>query len=389
MTTATSRCSHDASVRQGSGPDDDWQSVEHALSEFVERRCEEKTSLYTTPGSRHAPFVLDALIFDDDRPTSSVTPPMPTARTMAELPDSDANSGTDSEISPPAQGQHTPLAVRRRQRGGNEPISKFHSKEVPPVSLSAIAHALRHVGQCSPAALIVGYLLMARYEARNLLPVTAHMMHRLYVACVLVGAKAHCDRYVTNSRMAAASGLALWELNQLEVAVLHALDWRVVVSASAFRAATEDPTSIFEPDLHSEDIASSSPLLEVVRSPHAGPTPSRSPSNANTAYQMVQSCGAANGSFNTTGSCSTSIPYGLTSLSTMDPPPVDVVSAGLDTNVDDDEDNNVGGVVAEPRLPRTPADLEASLHSDSDSPSTLDAGVEPIRFPASPETQTP
>jgi hypothetical protein len=74
----------------------------------------------------------------------------------------------------------------------------------------------------------------------------------------------------------------------------------------------------------------------------------------------------------------------------MDPPPVDVVSAGLDTNIDDDEDNNVGGVVvAEPRLPRTPADLEASLHSDSDSPSTLDAGVEPIRFPASPETQTP
>jgi hypothetical protein len=158
MTTATSTCSHHASVRHSSVPDDDWQSVEHALSEFVERRCEEKTSLYTTAGSRHAPFVLDALISDDDRPTSSITPPLPTARTMPELPDSDVNSGSDSEISPPAQGYHTPLAVRRRQRGGNAPISKFHSKEVPAVSLSAIAHALRHVGQCSPAALIVGYL---------------------------------------------------------------------------------------------------------------------------------------------------------------------------------------------------------------------------------------
>jgi hypothetical protein len=54
---------------------------------------------------------------------------------------------------------------------------------------------------------------------------TAHMMHRLYVACLQVGMKAHSDVYYRNDAFARIAGVSLAEMNRLEEAVVHGLNW--------------------------------------------------------------------------------------------------------------------------------------------------------------------
>ena len=55
-------------------------------------------------------------------------------------------------------------------------------------------------------------------------------MHRLLVLCVLVGAKAHQDRFPGNKLLGMAVGVRLSEMNRIEVTLIRALDWRLVVT---------------------------------------------------------------------------------------------------------------------------------------------------------------
>jgi hypothetical protein len=168
-----------------------------AVADFFERRSERSTALWLIPGKRQTPY---------------------------------------------AQGVANDLRY--------EPVTVFHSKNVPEVSLFEIAKIIQRTCKCSVEALIIGFVLMARYEWTSAQPVTAHTMHRLYVACVQVGLKLHSDFFHSNKFMATAMGIQMWEMNRLEEGLLQAIDWYACVSAAAFTAAVHTPALLFKPVLH-------------------------------------------------------------------------------------------------------------------------------------------
>lgn len=141
--------------------------------------------------------------------------------------------------------QLTDCAVRHTlpevQWAIREPVTLFHSANVPGISLVALHDALRKGATRIASAIgLIALALFHRYAATTRVYVTAHMMHRLYVACVLVAAKAHCDSYPHNSRVARVSGVQLAELNRLETALLLAVEWRAIVQQPDIDALAAD-----------------------------------------------------------------------------------------------------------------------------------------------------
>jgi len=125
----------------------------------------------------------------------------------------------------------------------------FHSRQVPGLSLHALATAMHRNSRCGAAAQLVAIVLMARYcDGTGIVP-TAHLMHRLYVACLHVGIKAHCDQYYRADHFAYFAGIDTRELLRQEVEVLRGAQWQVQVNA---------------PQLHH--------MVEVVKSKRVPPT---------------------------------------------------------------------------------------------------------------------
>ena len=110
-----------------------------------------------------------------------------------------------------------------------EELTFFHSHVLPKTSLRTFAaFMVRAPIPVDLTTVSIAVVLMLRYNATH--PVTAHMMHRLFVACVLVGAKAHQDKFASNRLLGKAVGVVLVEMNRIEVTLIRALDWRLVVT---------------------------------------------------------------------------------------------------------------------------------------------------------------
>jgi hypothetical protein len=102
-----------------------------------------------------------------------------------------------------------------------EPIGYFHSRCIPKLTLGQFAAAiLRSRAHLDEQSLLVGLVLMVRYTETSGVRLTLHLMHRLYVACVMVGAKTHQDVFPCNILLARVVGMQIAEVNRLEVALL-------------------------------------------------------------------------------------------------------------------------------------------------------------------------
>ena len=110
-----------------------------------------------------------------------------------------------------------------------EVLTFFHSKFLPSASLVALAASIVRAQVAVDATTVaVAAALMIRFEKTQ--PISAHMMHRLFVACVLIAAKVHQDKFPCNQLLGTAVGIGLVEMNRLECAMTTALDWRFVVT---------------------------------------------------------------------------------------------------------------------------------------------------------------
>jgi hypothetical protein len=117
----------------------------------------------------------------------------------------------------------------RRCAPACEPLTYFHSRLVSRLSLWRFATALATHTRCDLETTLVALVLFTRYCDTMSLRPTLHMMHRLYVACLQVGLKAHSDAFLKNSAYARVAGITLEELNRLEYTLLQALHWQVQV----------------------------------------------------------------------------------------------------------------------------------------------------------------
>jgi hypothetical protein len=112
----------------------------------------------------------------------------------------------------------------------NEPLTVFHSKFLPNLSLFELSTALGRASKCGSEELLIALVLMCRYVATTRTRVTAHMMHRLYVVCLQMAMKAHSDVYYRNDAFARLAGITFLELNRLEAALITALNWSLQVT---------------------------------------------------------------------------------------------------------------------------------------------------------------
>lgn len=112
-----------------------------------------------------------------------------------------------------------------------EPVTAFHSKQVPPLSVLQLARVMQQSTRCDDEFLMMAAVLLVRYCSTSATPPTLHMVHRLYVTCLHVAIKTHSDGYFRNDTFAMLAGVAPAEMNALEAELMRGLQWRCLVTS--------------------------------------------------------------------------------------------------------------------------------------------------------------
>eukprot|EP00672_Neobodo_designis_P002817 CAMPEP_0174878856 /NCGR_PEP_ID=MMETSP1114-20130205/82968_1 /TAXON_ID=312471 /ORGANISM="Neobodo designis, Strain CCAP 1951/1" /LENGTH=444 /DNA_ID=CAMNT_0016114245 /DNA_START=53 /DNA_END=1388 /DNA_ORIENTATION=- len=158
----------------------------------------------------------------------------------------DAYNNKGDEIETRARNV-TDGVIRRYDRscGDTEPQTVFHSQQLPNFGLTRFIGPLRKstvrgVGCLSSqvtdadefeAIAMMAASLVLRHEDATGLPLTSLMLHRLFLAALLVAAKAHHDVPPTTPAFARATGMDPAEMGRLEVTLCVHLDFRLHVGA--------------------------------------------------------------------------------------------------------------------------------------------------------------
>jgi hypothetical protein len=167
------------------------QRAVQIMSQLFEERCEKNSAMYTAPGDRRVAYRK-----------------------------ADITSAT-------------------------EPVTVYHTACVPDVSIEAFSILVHQHAYVSQEVIVAAFILMARYERATQIPITAHMMHRVFVASVHIAAKVHVDFFVSNERFAQVVGVTLQEMNRLEARFIKDLEWHVLVSKAEYLTAVREPHHVF------------------------------------------------------------------------------------------------------------------------------------------------
>lgn len=114
-----------------------------------------------------------------------------------------------------------------------EALTFYHSACRPIVRLCELGASMQRSLHLENEVLAAALVLFTRVQSKR--TVTAHMMHRLYVACLIVAMKALRDSYDV-SDFSAASQLLPLELARLEWQLADDLEWNLLVSRSHVEA---------------------------------------------------------------------------------------------------------------------------------------------------------
>ena len=109
-------------------------------------------------------------------------------------------------------------------------LAPFFSLHPQPFTLSYYVNRLVTALSCSPSVFICALIYLDRVQTKeNALQLSELNCHRLFSTAVLLAMKWLDDEAVNNVRFAPVSGMSLFELNRLEVTMLHMLDWGLSV----------------------------------------------------------------------------------------------------------------------------------------------------------------
>ena len=135
--------------------------------------------------------------------------------------------------------------VQRYADDDVEPLTWFHSREAPDSALIAVfASMAKRIRTFDAATGRAAVVLMRRYSDHTGLAITTFMVHRLFLAAMLVAAKAHHDQVVRNRDFAKIFSLQLAELNRLECAFCIGIDWCAQVSIDDLSLPPASPTPL-------------------------------------------------------------------------------------------------------------------------------------------------
>lgn len=109
--------------------------------------------------------------------------------------------------------------------------SSFHCRQTPPISIRAYVQRIAKHSKCSPVCFIMAWSYLKRISQNHAeLAVTSLTVHRLLITAVMLAAKLMDDKYYNNAYYAKIGGIAIGELNCMELDMLCLLDYRIVVT---------------------------------------------------------------------------------------------------------------------------------------------------------------
>uniref|UniRef100_A0A7S1L8E0 Cyclin N-terminal domain-containing protein n=1 Tax=Neobodo designis TaxID=312471 RepID=A0A7S1L8E0_NEODS len=114
----------------------------------------------------------------------------------------------------------------------SESLTYFHSKTLPRASVKTFVRAIvkARVGFTWTSVAIALSLVQRYRRVHGDASVTPHMLHRMLIACLLVGAKAHADVLPSNRLIAKTIGVVPEEVHRLELTLCLKLKWRLCVT---------------------------------------------------------------------------------------------------------------------------------------------------------------
>jgi len=155
-------------------------------------------------------------------PTPSVTAPSPD-----EPPSLVVNMGTalrtivarnDAQVNMDSQAMHMS-------------VTAFHYSCTPSITIEDYIKRIWKYAGCSESCYVMALLLLERFAHRNpTIKITSNCIHRLLIASVMVATKFLEDIHYNNAMFAQIGGVSTQELNFLEIELLFALKFNLVVS---------------------------------------------------------------------------------------------------------------------------------------------------------------
>jgi hypothetical protein len=193
--------------------------------DVVQQLCQRNSEEYA-----HA--ALESASSDDSAPTkpNGDSSNQPTAAEACICPPSTFTSPSRFARLP------VPKAVTLSSVPLNEPVTVFHSRTLPALSLFELGCEINQRIKCGEECLLIALVLMRRYCDKAKVQPTAHMMHRLYITCLHVGIKAHSDEFFTNAAFARVVGIEPRELIVLERELVATLGWKLQVNQEQIAA---------------------------------------------------------------------------------------------------------------------------------------------------------
>lgn len=130
----------------------------------------------------------------------------------------------------------------------NSELSIFDSKEAPYLSIDKYVYHLVKYLDFSPTVMVHFFCMLDRIkDAVPELKFTACRIHRLFLAILTVSYKYMEDEVYYNKAISKVGGIALEELNFLEIAILTVLDWDLYVSDIDYKKYTKKLNEEFFP----------------------------------------------------------------------------------------------------------------------------------------------
>eukprot|EP00188_Purpureofilum_apyrenoidigerum_P005104 Plantae.Rhodophyta-Purpureofilum_apyrenoidigerum.ctg634.p1 GENE.Plantae.Rhodophyta-Purpureofilum_apyrenoidigerum.ctg634~~Plantae.Rhodophyta-Purpureofilum_apyrenoidigerum.ctg634.p1 ORF type:complete len:209 (+),score=18.49 Plantae.Rhodophyta-Purpureofilum_apyrenoidigerum.ctg634:168-794(+) len=113
--------------------------------------------------------------------------------------------------------------------------SMFYASRVPAVGLRDYLHRIFKYSQCTSGCYVAALVYLQRIAKRDpSLRLNSLNVHRLIITAVVLAVKFHEDSYFSNSFYARVGGVSLEEFNQLEVAFLQFMDFRLYISTEEY-----------------------------------------------------------------------------------------------------------------------------------------------------------
>ena len=113
----------------------------------------------------------------------------------------------------------------------------FNATRIPKISLPQYLQRIMHYCPTTRSAYIVSFIYLHRVAAKCGHDfIHTNSIHRLLIACVVLGSKFCDDHFKKNSFYARVGGFTVEELNEMEVELLRKLDYELFVGKSEYIA---------------------------------------------------------------------------------------------------------------------------------------------------------